>query len=299
MRPNPHHIAPNASATPNARGPGGQGAVLGLIAGQGALPIEIIKSCKASGRPIHVIGLRGQASPNTLPWEQVDWFRLGAAGKIIKSLKKATVSDLVLAGGVQKPSVTALFPDIWALRFLLANRVYHKGDDALLSRLLNALETGEGFHIVSAQSIVPHLLAPHGQLGAIAPLPATTGDIDIGLKAALELGRRDIGQAVVVDQGAIIAREDQHGTAAMLADLVARKREGGEMGPSGILVKAMKPQQDPRVDLPSIGPETVSQAFRAGLAGIAVEAGQSFILDRASTIAAADKAGLFIVGVHT
>lgn len=116
----------------------------------------------------------------------------------------------------------------------------------------------------------------------------------MGVAAARELGRLDRGQAVLVADGQVVAREETGGTTRMLANAVAAQKARG-----GVLVKIAKPGQERRVDLPSVGTETVRQSAKAGLAGIALEAGGSLVIDREGVVRAADEAGLFVVGVET
>ena len=120
-------------------------------------------------------------------------------------------------------------------------------------------------------------------------------DIQVGELAAKALGAEDKGQAVVAKDGVAVAQEDRRGTAAMLNDLAVSGHHSEAIG--GVLVKVTKPAQDRRVDLPAIGCETIEQAQAAGLAGIAVSAGGAILLDREAIVAAADQAGLFVIGI--
>jgi DUF1009 family protein len=96
--------------------------------------------------------------------------------------------------------------------------------------------------------------------------------------------------------GRIIGREDQHGTDALLESVTRARQTSGDPTPSGVLVKCMKPTQDPRLDLPAIGPATIRNAARAGLAGVAVEAGRTLLVDEDILVELADKLGLFVMG---
>jgi lipid-A-disaccharide synthase len=193
---------------------------------------------------------------------------------------------------VKRPKLADLRPDPRAAQFLARIAAKALGDDGLLAAVVAEVER-EGFHVVGADAILADLLAPLGPLGAHRPDDAALADIAVGVAAAAELGRRDIGQAVVVQHREVLGEEDAAGTDALLARCAARLKPGG----GGVLVKVKKPQQERRVDLPTIGVETVGNAAAAGLRGIAIEAGQSLIIDRAAVVAAADAAGLFVVGV--
>lgn len=271
---------------------------LGILAGGGVLPALLVDSCIRTGRPFYVIAFDGQAdsalvAPRadgaTLPHA---WVRLGAAGRAVRLLRRAGVSELVMAGRMRRPGLAGLWPDLWAIRFLMRNRGLKGGDDALLRALVGALE-GAGFAVVGVDALLPDLLAPAGVLGAVRPDAAALADVKVGIASALALGARDVGQAAVARDGRVIGREGPEGTDALLATC----KTGSGSGRAGVLVKMAKPGQERRVDLPAIGPATVAAAERAGLAGIAVEAGAALIVERAAVIAAADAAGLFVMGV--
>ena len=198
----------------------------------------------------------------------------------------------MLAGPIRRPGMIAVIPDLWAIRFLIRTGAGGLGDDGLLSAIIRALETEEGFRVVGVDDILPEILAAEGVMGAHAPGSADGPDIEAGIIAARELGGRDLGQAAVVRAGAVLALEDAAGTDAMLARLADAEGENG-----GVLAKTCKPGQETRADLPTIGPGTVAAAA-AGLKGIAVEAGRALVVDRQKVIRDADAAGLFVVGVR-
>lgn len=271
---------------------------LGILAGGGTLPALLVDTCIRSQRPFFVIAFAGQADaalvaprPDGRPVPHA-WVRVGAAGRAVKLLRREGAAELVMAGRMRRPSLMSLRPDLWALRFLLRHRGLKRGDDALLRALIEAL-ADEGFAIVGVNSLLPDLLAPEGVLGAVQPDAAALADVRLGIEAALSIGARDVGQAAVARHGRVIGREGREGTDALLA-ACARERPAT---PSGVLVKMAKPRQERRVDLPAIGPGTVAAAARAGLAGIAVEAGSALLVERDGLIAAADAAGLFVLGV--
>jgi len=162
----------------------------------------------------------------------------------------------------------------------------------LLSAIIKEFEL-EGFRVVGAHDILGSLLAPEGALGAIAPDAQGRADIERGLEVARALGGVDVGQAVVVQQGIVLALEAAEGTDALI-ERAGRLRGDG---PGGVLVKAAKPGQERRADLPTVGVSTVDACARAGLRGLAIEAGMALVIDRAAVSAAADAAGLFVVGI--
>ncbi len=268
---------------------------LGIIAGSGQLPIKIIDACKSSNRAIFVIALEGQTPEATVSGVPHMRVRLGAAGKIINRLRAEGVADLVLAGGIRRPSLLHLRPDWWAIKFLIKSRAYGAGDDGLLQAIVHALEIEEGFRIVSPDSIVEHLLAQSGFISTEeTDLGPYMHDIQIGIQAARELGRRDEGQAAIVRNGRVVALENEAGTDALLKSLIGNHPSEKPIPGSGVLIKMAKPQQENRVDLPTIGPDTVSLAAAAGLAGIVIEASRSLIIDQEAVCRLADSTGLFV-----
>lgn len=271
-------------------------AKLGILAGSGELPQRVIEACRASHRPVFVIAFDGFCDPATVAGVAHEWVRLGAAGTTLRLLRENGVEDLLMAGGLRRPSFWALRPDWRVIRFfakvgLRALRDF--GDDALFRAVIAELER-EGFHVVGVDSVLGNLLAPLGPLGRQLPDVQEEADIAVGLAAARAHGARDLGQAVVVQHGTVLGVEDASGTDA----LIRRCRVAKRAGPGGVLVKMAKPGQERRADLPAIGPATVTAAVDAGLRGIAIEAGATLVLDREALTAAADRAGIFVIGVQ-
>ena len=271
---------------------------LGLIAGGGDLPREIVRACRGAGRPIFVVRLKGMADPDLGGPEGVD-SGLAELGRTLKALKAAQCEAVCFAGLVARPDFGALKPDLRGMAALPgAITAARQGDDALLRFLAGEFEK-EGFHVEGADQVVRDLTLGEGALGRRQPGPGDWLDIERAMAAARALGALDIGQAAVAARGVVLAVEAQEGTDAMLrrcAELPAALR--GDAGvPVGVLAKAPKPIQDRRIDLPTIGEATVLAAARAGLAGIVGEAGAMLVVDRAAVIAAADDLGLFVLGL--
>ncbi len=263
---------------------------LGILAGGGRLPLDIVDACRDNERPFFVIALAEQADTKDYTGIPHAQLRLGAAGAAIKRLREEGCEQLVLAGSVKRPGLAELRPDFWTARFFARSGASALGDNGLLTALVRALEN-EGFSVVGADDLLPHALATAGIFGAKRPGPEDFRDIDIAVAAALDLGRRDIGQAAVARDGMILALEEADGTDAMLARLTPCANA------SGVIVKVRKPGQERRADLPTIGIATVDGAHQAGLAGIAVDAGGALVMQRDEMIARADALGLFIVGI--
>jgi DUF1009 family protein len=270
----------------------GASSKLGILAGAGELPSRVIDACRALERPFFVIAFEGSADPAAVASVPHAWIRLGAAGEGLRILHANGVEELVMAGGVRRPSVLQLRPDWRTAKFFARIGYRALGDDGLLRSVIRELEEVEGFRVVGLDTILGSALALLGPLGRQVPDEQATQDIGHGFKIVRALGALDIGQAVVVQQGLVLGVEAIEGTDALIERCAGLRRDG----PGGVLVKGTKPGQERRADLPTIGPRTLTRAAEAGLRGIAVEAGATLVLDRAELIAAADRAGLFVVG---
>lgn len=270
-----------------------QKGTLGIIAGNGTLPKALVDVCRAEKRPFFVLALKKHTDKTWLTPDVPHAFvRIGSVGKAFRLLKKNHVREIVFIGGVRRPSFTELFPDWCGWRFLVSLGFRAWGDNHLLSAIIRRVEQ-EGFRVIGADSLVPSLLTPQGILTRQKPSKQDWDDIHHGFQTAQILGRADVGQAVIVQQGLVLAVEGIEGTAALIARTKALKRKG----PGGTLIKVAKPQQDRRVDLPTIGPDTLQALFDAGFVGVALEAGASLLAEAEKTVQTADRLGLFIIGV--
>ena len=266
---------------------------LGILAGGGPLPGRVAAAAAASGRAVFLVGFEGFAEAAVLAPFPHAMARLGAAGRILGLLRQHRCADLVLVGPVKRPSIFDLRPDAEGARVLARiGRAAFAGDDGLLAAVVRVLAE-EGFTVIGAHEILTEAVGPAGQLGRVAPDAQAMTDIARGAAVARALGAVDVGQGCVVQQGIVLCVEAIEGTDAMLARAAGLARPGA----GGVLVKLVKPGQDRRADLPTIGPGTVRAAVAAGLRGIAFEAGGTLLTDRAALTAAADAAGLFLLGV--
>ena len=282
-------MADNGPAVPAAgpsRGP------LGFIAGSGELPRRLIESCRTRGREVFVVALEGEAEPEAVEGAPHAWCRIGAAATGLQMLRDHGVRDLVLAGAIRRPTLVSIRPDWRAAKFFAKVGYRMLGDDGLLSAIVKELEL-EGFRLIGAHEVLGETELAEGPLGKFAPDAEATADIERGLAIARALGTLDIGQAVVVQQGLVLGVEAIEGTDELLRRCAALRREG----PGGVLVKVEKPGQERRIDRPTLGPRTVTNAAEAGLQGIAAEARVTLLIDRHELIRTADTAGLFVVGV--
>ncbi|MCW8834824.1 MAG: UDP-2,3-diacylglucosamine diphosphatase LpxI [Rhodospirillales bacterium] len=266
---------------------------LGIVAGGGDLPKRLIAACRASDREVFVLAIRDQADPDTVNDVPCAWVRLGAAGEAIRTLRDNGVLEVVLAGNIRRPSMSELRPDAKALKLFMKAGAASLGDDGLLSVLVKDLEENEGFKVVGAEDVMAELLAVSGTYGRVEPDGDAMADIQKGIRIARAIGALDIGQGAIVQQGIVLGVEAIEGTDAMIDRCAQLSRSG----PGGVLVKVSKPGQERRADLPTIGVETVRNAAKSGLRGIAIEAGGALVVGRDQVIAAADETGLFVVGV--
>jgi DUF1009 family protein len=266
---------------------------MGILAGGGPLPGQVAAAAKASGRNVFLVGFEGFADPAVLSPFPHEMIRLAAAGRILAALRSHGCQDLVLVGPVKRPSILDLRPDAEGARILARiGRAAFAGDDGLLAAVVRVLAE-EGFRVIGAHEILTGSLGPSGQLGHVAPDAQAMADVRRGAAVARALGAVDVGQGCVVQQGIVLSVEAIEGTDAMLGRTAAVARPG----PGGVLVKLVKPGQDRRADLPTIGPGTVRAAHAAGLRGIAFEAGGTILTDRPALVHAADAAGLFLLGI--
>jgi DUF1009 family protein len=271
---------------------------LGLVAGGGALPVALAGHCRATGRPYFVIRLRGFADDG-LEGHPGAEAGIAEVGRIVRLAREAGCESLCFAGAVRRPDFGNLKPDLRGLAALPgAIRAATKGDDALLRFAVSELQK-EGFAIEGAHEVMESLKLPEGPLGAVAPTSEAFADMQRAQEVAEAIGRLDIGQAVVVCAGVVLAVEAQEGTDAMLARVASLPTQirGAFERRRGVMAKIVKPTQEQRVDLPTLGPATVAGAAAAGLAGIVGVAGRTLVVDRPAVIRAADAAGLFVFGL--
>ena len=263
------------------------------------MPIHVAEAAVAQGRPVHIVALKGSASEAVKAFPHT-WVNIGQIGRILSAFKQNGCKELVIIGSVRRPNFGELRVD-WGtvvnLNGLLKLRTAG-GDSSLLGRITTFFEA-KGMHVSGAHEIAPDLLAARGPLGRLKPNQQTDADIEIGRKAVAALGPLDVGQAVVVARGHIIAVEAAEGTDAVVERCKDLKKWSlGRGSPRvGVLVKCAKPGQDRRIDLPSIGPETVRRVAEARLTGIAVAAGDVLIAERKEVIRLANRLGIFIAGV--
>lgn len=273
---------------------------LAIIAGGGSLPSTVAAAARAQGRRVVLFPIRGSAEPDRLGDVPHHWIGAAQFGRFLRLAASEGCRDVVMIGSVLRPTITTHLPDLYTLRLVPRFlKLFRGGDDRLLSGIGAILEE-RGFRLLGAHEVAPEILMPEGALARGRPSAQDLADIARGLELLSAMGRFDVGQAVVVANGRVLAVEAAEGTDGMLDHVALLRREGRIRVHSGmgVLVKAPKPGQNLRIDLPSIGPQTVERAAAAGLAGIAVAAGRAIVAEPERLTLAADRTGLFVMGVR-
>ncbi len=271
---------------------------IGIIAGGGQLPGLLINACLDNRRPHKVIALTGAADTRSFNVQPSLWMRLGEAAKGFELLHNCGVQEVVMAGHVRRPTLAELIPDWRTAKFLAraGTRAFLKresvGDDRLLRAIIKEIEL-EGFKVVGVETVLSELFVEAGHLGTIQSTEKDRQAIEAGIAAAKSLGQQDRGQAVVVDDQTVLAREGEAGTDALIAQGGNQKKEGQ----NPVLVKVPKPNQDRRTDLPVIGPETVTACVSAGFRGIAIEAKGTLVINKSEVVRRSDEANIFVLAI--
>jgi DUF1009 family protein len=285
----PVPIASAAGSTP----------ALAIVCGRGSLPFALADAATRRGRRVVLFALRGYADPTRVAAYRHHWTWMGQLSRFIRIAAEEGCRDVAFIGSVTRPALWQIRPDFRVLRLMpQLMRLYRGGDDHLQSGIGRLFEQ-HGFHLIGPQEIAPELMMPHGPLGALRPDARDDADIARGLALLSATSPFDIGQAVVVADNRVLAVEGPEGTDQALARVAELRRNGPiqTRNGRGVLVKSAKIGQDQRIDLPTIGPQTVERAAAAGLAGIAVVAGTTIVAEPERIAAAADRAGLFVTGV--
>jgi DUF1009 family protein len=270
---------------------------LGIIAGGGELPLAVADAVRAAGRSVFILALKGSADEGVSRFDH-EWNGIGEVGRAFKLLRAHGVDEIMLVGKVARPRFSEIKIDAKGVMALpKAVAAARKGDDALLRFLVRMFED-EGFKAVGVADAAPALVAGEGVFGRVAPSQDNLADVAAAVTVVRAIGALDIGQATAVCDGLVLAVEAAEGTDRMIARVgeLPEAIRGVPGTPRGVLVKAPKPVQDGRTDLPVIGTDTVRHVAGVGLAGIAVEAGSALVMNRAAVIQAADEAGIFVMG---
>lgn len=274
---------------------------IGILAGNGSLPGEIARALHASGHPVVIVAI-DQEFDDDLSVFPVHRLGIGQIGAILKAFRQAKCRELVIVGGVSRPDLGRMKLDLGTFTNFPAaiKLVFSGGDDGVLRLVVRFFET-KGFTVISPADLAPALVVGAGSMTRAVPDAGDTADILLGSSVVKALGAYDIGQAVIVAGGQLLAVEAAEGTDRMLLRAGAKSVRGVAQGSAigtrrGVLVKRPKPGQEMRIDLPTIGPATVVRAEQAGLVGIAVLAGLTLCAQRDRLVANANSANLFVYG---
>src|SRR5712671_6918302 len=243
---------------------------LAIICGGGSLPFAVADAVGKRGRRVVLFAIRGWADPQRVASYRHHWAAVGQFGWFCRLARGEGCRDVVFIGSMVRPAIWQIRPDFKTLRLLpRIFGIFRGGDDHLLKGVAAIFEE-HGFHLLGAHAVAPEILMPEGILGRERPGERDRSDIAKGLALLSAASPFDVGQAVVVADARVLAIEAAEGTDRMLARVAELRQSGRIASGWGVLVKAAKRNQDRRLDLPSIGPQTVESAARAGLAGIAV-----------------------------
>ncbi len=270
---------------------------IGLIAGFGRFPILFAKNARARGIRVVAVGIRYEASPDLAHHvERFHWCGVARVGRLIRLLKREEIDHAVMAGKVRKTwmftplRLIRLLPDLRTLR-LWFHRAKDKKDDTLLGAVAEELAQ-EGIRLESSLLYCEDLLASPGLLAGPSPGAREADDIRFGWKIAKAMGGLDVGQSVAVKERAVLAVEAIEGTDDTIL------RAGALCSGGFVLVKAGKPDQDRRFDVPAVGPTTIRAMKKAGGKVLAVEAGITLVLGVEETLDLAEREGITVVGVE-
>lgn len=265
---------------------------LAIIAGNGSIPFYLIEECKKIGREYCLIIIEGHGKELSEKYDPDYIVSLSKMGRAVKYVKNIGIKHILMVGGVKRPSLKNIIPDLWTAKFLTTISSKVSGDNSVLSKLTKALER-EGFIIVAPEEVLPNLICPKGTLGKVKPNQQNNEDISTGYRIAKIIGANDIGQSIIIENGLVIAVEAAEGTDRMIKRSLNLKKEKK----AGVLIKVIKPMQDKRIDRPVIGIDTIKAVKKAGLDGIALESNEILILNYSDVILYADEEGLFVEGI--
>jgi len=266
---------------------------LALIAGGGQVPLDVIHYLEKTQRDFVVIRLKDITDAALARFDGIE-IGLGDFAHALGYLQQSKCQSVCLVGNVKRPNFATMERDTGGQAHLgVIEQAGRQGDDSLLRQVAQIL-TQYGLKLEGAHEANPELLLTEG-LMAGSLNGDLESDIQKAVKIAKAIGALDIGQAAIVARGLVIAVEAQEGTQAMLnrvAGMPAHIRS------QAVLAKIPKPIQDLRLDMPTIGPQTIIDAKAAGLAGIVGMAGQLLLADRQATLAQAQADQIFIYGLN-
>ena len=266
---------------------------LGLIAGNGRFPFLVLEAARQLGRPVSVVAIREEADPGieaeaAKSGSSLEWIALGQLGKAIKFLKSEGAAEAVMAGQVKHVKIFGdVMPDFTLLSVLM--KLKSKNTDALISAVAEVMQE-QGITLIDSTALLAPLLAPAGQMTRRALSAGEQADVAFGYTMADAIAGLDIGQTIAVKDQAVVAVEAMEGTDETI------RRAGLLAGTGFSVVKVAKPNQDMRFDVPVVGVATIEVMRAAGASALSLDAGKALVFERESFVAAADAAGIAVVG---
>jgi hypothetical protein len=289
--------SPSQSAAPIAtEGPAHR--PLAIICGGGDFPIIAAQAAERAGRRPFLIGLVGSADARIEIFPHL-WLHLGEVGKFLDALREKRIVEVTAIGAIKRPELSDIRFDFGAVKRLPALTALFAGGDNRLLAGVAKLFAKEGFKLVGVQEIAPQLVAPEGALTRRSPSAEALRDARFGAELIAAMSSFDVGQAVVVGKGRILAIEAAEGTDAMLMRIADMRAIGrlSRKGRAGVLVKAPKHGQEMRLDMPAVGLKTIEAAAGAEMEGLVLAAGRVLLIDREACVRAADEGSLFLYGM--
>jgi DUF1009 family protein len=264
----------------------------GLIAGNGRFPLLALESARRLGHQVTVVAIREEASRDleTLA-PGCHWISLGELSRLIEILKRESITEVVMAGQVKHAKIFSSIRPDWRLMKLLA-ALPAKNTDGLIGGVMRILEE-EGIRLRDSTALLQPLLANAGVMTRRKPDHEESADIQYGRRVANALAGFDVGQSAAICERSCVALEAMEGTDAML-----RRAASLANGRPLTLVKVARRREHLLFDVPVVGLDTIPVMRETGTTALAIESGRTLMLDKYQMIAAADEAGITIVGLE-
>lgn len=266
---------------------------VGIIAGDGYLPLQVYEACIKNDIPNEVISLENETNLELFKKVSHHIFPVYKISKILKFMKNAGITHVTFAGKVRRTEISRLLLDIKGAKLFASILKNGLADNSILTTILNFIER-EGFQVVAPEQIAKDIVLCKGAITKIKPNKSAIEDIKQGQRILRSVASLDVGQSLVIQNGLILGVEAAEGTDELIKRCGEIQQKDGD---KPILIKICKPTQDTRVDLPCIGPNTIECANKYGIRGIVAEAGKTLVLDLKQTKDLANKFKIFIYGI--
>lgn len=264
---------------------------LALVVGSGDLVPQAIAAAREAGWAVRVLSLHPRPD---IADEKPFQIKVSRPDQVLREIRRFKATHVCAVGGFHMSD-----RERETFAEFAGDRQAEAKGDSKLSQLGSALLNMLGLPFIGIHEIITDLLAPEGQFGAVGSSDELNETVRFAFQSALKAGALDLGQSLVVAGRRVVATEDIGGTDALLERCIAFKSRGliGDGRAHVVFAKTAKPGQPLHVDMPAIGPQTIDLAQRAGVAAIVVEAGRTLLIGRDDLIAAADAAGITLIGL--